>query len=77
MLELLFDPIGFSPDGGSVLGLEFVCRTADCTDFAQAENIQRWGLLTYEVINYVPIPAAAWLFGSALLGLGVAKRKRA
>jgi hypothetical protein len=25
----------------------------------------------------VPIPAAAWLFGSALLGLGVVKRKRA
>jgi hypothetical protein len=25
----------------------------------------------------VPIPAAAWLFGSALLGLGVIKRKKA
>jgi len=25
----------------------------------------------------VPIPAAAWLFGSALLGLGVLKRKKA
>lgn len=25
----------------------------------------------------VPIPAAAWLFGSALLGLGIIKRKRA
>lgn len=27
-------------------------------------------------INAVPLPAAAWLFGSALLGLGVVKRKR-
>jgi hypothetical protein len=28
-------------------------------------------------LSPVPIPAAAWLFGSALLGLGVVKRKRA
>jgi hypothetical protein len=28
-------------------------------------------------LNPVPIPAAAWLFGSALLGLGVVKRKKA
>ena len=27
--------------------------------------------------SVVPIPAAAWLFGSALLGLGVVKRKKA
>lgn len=34
---------------------------------------------TYAVAtpSAVPIPAAAWLFGSALLGLGVAKRKKA
>lgn len=28
-------------------------------------------------VSAVPIPAAAWLFGSALLGLGVIKRKKA
>jgi hypothetical protein len=28
-------------------------------------------------VSTVPIPAAAWLFGSALLGLGVLKRKKA
>ena len=28
-------------------------------------------------VSTVPIPAAAWLFGSALLGLGVVKRKKA
>jgi hypothetical protein len=28
-------------------------------------------------ITVVPLPAAAWLFGSALLGLGVVKRKKA
>ena len=26
-------------------------------------------------MSYVPVPAAAWLFGSALLGLGLARRK--
>jgi hypothetical protein len=28
-------------------------------------------------VSQVPVPAAAWLFGSALLGLGVVKRKNA
>lgn len=28
-------------------------------------------------VSAVPLPAAAWLFGSALLGLGVIKRKKA
>jgi hypothetical protein len=32
--------------------------------------------LTLTSISAVPIPAAAWLFGSALLGLGAIKRKR-
>ena len=29
------------------------------------------------IVNAVPLPAAAWLFGSALLGLGIVKRKKA
>ena len=29
------------------------------------------------IVNNVPIPAAAWLFASALLGLGVVKRRKA
>lgn len=42
------------------------------------------GLIAYETLNYsfsgvseVPVPAAAWLFGSALVGLAGAKRRRA
>ena len=31
--------------------------------------------LTGEVVSQVPVPAAAWLFGSALLGLAGIKRK--
>jgi len=33
--------------------------------------------LEFAQVSQVPVPAAAWLFGSALLGLGVIKRKRA
>jgi hypothetical protein len=33
--------------------------------------------LSNVVISPVPVPAAAWLFGSALLGLGAMKRKKA
>ncbi|WP_279247035.1 VPLPA-CTERM sorting domain-containing protein [Candidatus Litorirhabdus singularis] len=77
VLVLVFDDFGFSPLGGEVLGLEFICRSAECEDFEITESIQRWGILDYQVTSYVPIPAAAWLFGSALLGLGVIKRKRA
>ncbi|TGD72591.1 hypothetical protein E4634_13780 [Mangrovimicrobium sediminis] len=32
---------------------------------------------TGDVIAAVPLPAAAWLFGSAVLGLGAASRRRA
>ena len=35
------------------------------------------GLNDVSAVSEVPVPAAAWLFGSALLGLAGAKRKRA
>jgi hypothetical protein len=35
------------------------------------------GALEIASVSAVPLPAAAWLFGSALLGLGVVKRKKA
>ncbi|MCX2979455.1 VPLPA-CTERM sorting domain-containing protein [Halieaceae bacterium IMCC14734] len=38
-------------------------------------NIQPYGSYIVSVPE-VPLPAAAWLFGSALLGLGAIKRKR-
>jgi hypothetical protein len=43
-------------------------------------NLSTAGMLTYTAagVNPVPVPAAAWLFGSGLLGLiGVARRKAA
>jgi hypothetical protein len=41
------------------------------------ESFARTDFNTFANVGVVPIPAAAWLFGSALLGLfGVARRKR-
>jgi hypothetical protein len=40
-------------------------------------NVTLRSSLTVNGQSVVPIPAAAWLFGSALLGLGVVKRKKA
>jgi hypothetical protein len=47
----------------------------DDTSSAKANvNLSRVALVTP---SEVPLPAAAWLFGSALLGLGVVKRRKA
>jgi hypothetical protein len=35
-----------------------------------------WEIDDVSVVSAVPLPAAAWLFGSALLGLGVVKRRK-
>lgn len=56
--------------------------TLDYTATAPAEltgliEVSRYYLHIEGVVNHVPVPAAAWLFGSGLLGLlGVARRKR-
>jgi hypothetical protein len=39
--------------------------------------IDKTGVTVDVAVSPVPLPAAAWLFGSALLGLGVVKRKKA
>lgn len=38
-----------------------------------APGLSNW---TVDTVSAVPIPAAAWLFGSALVGLGVFKRRK-
>jgi hypothetical protein len=40
-------------------------------------NICSTGILTFAGVAEVPVPAAAWLFGSAVLGLGTLKRRKA
>lgn len=34
-------------------------------------------IISYEFMSPVPVPAAAWLFGSALIGLGFLKKRKA
>jgi len=46
-------------------------------DASKDGPIGPYNLLLYTNASEVPLPAAAWLFGSALLGLGVVKRKKA
>lgn len=54
-------------DGSEFIGLAIGEDTT-------ADVIATWAVWTPTA---VPIPAAAWLFGSALLGLGIVKRKKA
>ena len=42
-------------------------------DLAQIQK--KFGGLGVQVVSEVPVPAAAWLFGSALVGLGLVRRK--
>jgi hypothetical protein len=43
-----------------------------------AQSVAHTGLVVFAEVQTVPVPAAAWLFGSGLLGLvGMARRKKA
>ena len=65
----------YGPTSGYVFGSSDNAASAFVRD-----NLSGGGFTNYAFIDaaVVPIPAAAWLFGSAMLGLmGVARRKRA
>jgi hypothetical protein len=75
-----------NPLGGEAVVLDVRFGFADQADsswMSQALNpndFKRslYGVSSVETVPAVPIPAAAWLFGSAMLGLvGVARRKKA
>jgi hypothetical protein len=51
-------------------GLEGSCLSAQCTDVFQSRSV------VSGTVSAVPLPAAVWLFGSALAGLGWMRRKR-
>ena len=56
---------------------EGICATAAC-DPTGAGAVSAFRGFAGGSVSAVPIPAAAWLFGSAILGLfGIARRKRA
>lgn len=55
--------------------LFFRCSVEDCSN--GSTSLSRHVYVTAGQLTTVPIPAAAWLFGSGVLGLiGVAKRKK-
>jgi hypothetical protein len=61
-------------------GLIFLTHYAgffDDHDETEGQIVGSLAIGTVQSVAAVPIPAAAWLFGSALLGLGALKRKRA
>lgn len=60
-----------------ISGWGWLRHGADCTTGLDCENIRAsdW-LFTATPVTQVPVPAAAWLFGSALLGLLGIKRSK-
>jgi len=70
-----FQAIGSLSDYNSENALGLWTLTFGDTAGADPLSLNSWGLdITTSV---VPVPAAAWLFGSGLLGLvGVARRKK-
>jgi hypothetical protein len=62
--------LGVTSDVG-ISGVEIHSVGASYRGFFEVDHLQ------LATLSPVPIPAAAWLFGSALLGLGAMKRKKA
>ena len=72
---------------GPVVGMPDFSATGSLIQFGYAStnftgysgNTNSWGMDNFQIsVNSVPIPAAAWLFGSGLIGLvGLARRKKA
>ena len=68
-------PLSVLTQGGTnPLSSQSTCDNADCTIVSSPRFLTSGNITGTPV---VPIPAAAWLFGSALIGLGVIKRKKA
>jgi hypothetical protein len=55
---------------------EGICKNSDCLP-AGAAGVTAFRGFSGGSVSAVPLPAAAWLFGSALLGLGLVRRKKA
>ena len=72
------DPNGGNFCNWTAAGINFA-GTAKSIDFGGTANTVGYDDVTFgsSTPGAVPLPAAAWLFGSALLGLGLVKRRQA
>ncbi len=79
---LLWGGAAYNPNGKYGSAVDFQLATIDLTTFTgtQSQFATQFKLagnnLTLSSVSAVPIPAAAWLFGSAILGLAGVSRKR-
>jgi len=76
VLTLVFTDGGLTNAGGtlgmSTFGGTFgTCANADCSSVQFDSSV----VLVSGTVSAVPVPAAAWLFGSALAGLGWTRRR--
>ncbi len=72
--KAIADLEGKTDSYGSLLDITATTDLSNTASYSWSSDIDG---LSFVAQSAVPLPAAAWLFGSALLGLGVAKRKRA
>lgn len=61
---------------GSGTDIKFTCLADNAVYCEPPDQWSVWEIASV-TLSQVPLPAAAWLFGSALLGLGALKRKKA
>jgi hypothetical protein len=69
-------PLGLSSTQSTAID-ETISSYQCCGNGNYDQNFKSGGMISPGMISPIPIPAAAWLFGSALLGLGFVKRNRA
>ncbi len=59
-----------------ISGWGWLMHGADCTTGTDCQNVQYSDWLFTATPTAVPVPAAAWLFSTAIIGLFAAKRRR-
>ncbi|MDP6437043.1 MAG: VPLPA-CTERM sorting domain-containing protein [Gammaproteobacteria bacterium] len=74
--------VSFTAEGAGWTTVQFGAEWADISTLTYSAQTEEgnealsWAYLDNVKVNVVPIPAAVWLFGSALAGLGCCRRKR-
>ena len=77
MIDFLDGVVDLTPLTGQDAQLSFILQ-ADTSGFYDEVLFIDMFVDSYSIsnLNAVPVPAAAWLFGSALLGMRIVRRKK-